>query len=192
MRNPWKCEKDSREENLWQARYLVGHLENIMSFGRDENDSGLVEQTKWEFSDPDIIDPYTFFYEKYKRHWRIEQLLLSKEANVHHISCFLIDNAPLPEKDLATSELRAIWTLTEYQQAKSRIGTIPVTILSCSGLEMRIVKGVIDFEKVKFHVRVSPIIPLPDEGCRTKVIKLCCSVIGEPIKNIGTLDYGTV
>ncbi|KAI0114063.1 hypothetical protein GGR51DRAFT_476807 [Nemania sp. FL0031] len=92
--------------------------------------------------------------------WRVDDVLDKMDGLTPHVSCVLIDHAPLRDTQLSNSEIWCIVAITyrrmqlpEYRNHR----IIPVTVISVGDRQVRIVQGYIDTEEGCVRARKSPV-----------------------------------
>ncbi|KAI0475090.1 hypothetical protein GGR56DRAFT_644531 [Xylariaceae sp. FL0804] len=115
--------------------------------------------------------------------WRVPWLLDKMDGKTPHISCLLANAEPLNQDRLSNAELWCILNLSVARLRRRAYWNqkfIPVTVISSSDRDVRIVQGYVDGEASRVHVRKSNILVLEgDDVPKLAVILSWC--MGTPV-----------
>ncbi|KAI2612749.1 uncharacterized protein GGS25DRAFT_476949 [Hypoxylon fragiforme] len=140
------------------AHAMWADLASWLGMVEDRAMPGLLDETGWLSMD---TSPFTMLRRHVDDvHWTLEALFEHADGSRPHVICVLSDSQPLREDCVSLSELLLILSMVfvritspEYEQHR----LVPVTILSCSGLPVRLVQGFIDPAAEKVVIRKTPI-----------------------------------
>jgi len=99
----------------------------------------------------------------YKDHWVVQTIFKVEDDSKPHLTCFLADNTPRRDDSLCFSELWCLLMICAHQHLQRikdhrPVAIVPVTIVSGSGRQIRIVQGYVDGRNGNIKIRKSPII----------------------------------
>ncbi|KAI0529981.1 hypothetical protein GGR58DRAFT_273000 [Xylaria digitata] len=118
-------------------------------------------------------------------YWDVAEVLDKMDGLTPHVSCLLNDDAPLGDAQLSNAEVWCILAITyrRFRQREYRNHRfIPVTIISASDMQVRIVQGYVDAQGDCVRVRKSPILDFEDfEQARKHMEVILSWCIGETV-----------
>ncbi|KAJ3476321.1 hypothetical protein NLG97_g9166 [Lecanicillium saksenae] len=124
-----------------------------------------------------------------------------QNERVPHFACFLHDDVLLvDDKSLSSAELCTIFILALHiscLRMYEHVVVIPITVYSCSGWQVRIVQGCIDFRNLQFDIRCSKILDFNTGGVRDteenlqRFMTLLGWVLGKPVGDVEQPQYST-
>ncbi|XXG99925.1 hypothetical protein Hte_006266 [Hypoxylon texense] len=145
-------------DNWYNANTLWPHLEMWLYTAEDDSAPGVMDEAGWYIMD---TSPFKMLRRQVGDvHWTLEAMLEHKDISNPHLIAVLSDKQPLKEDSISLSELMVIICMIMFRisgSAYEQYRVIPVTVLSCSGLPVRIVQGFIDPDAGKLIIRKTPI-----------------------------------
>ncbi|OAA63885.1 hypothetical protein ISF_04594 [Cordyceps fumosorosea ARSEF 2679] len=172
-------EKGNMMQDKTYWRYCSPNTKRLSSSTSDVH-SWIVKRIT-EQCDPATAQKYTY-------------LDVPRSSTLPHLSCFVHDDEILQDDgSLSNGELTAIMVLALRQSSDRtyrHATVIPLLVFSCSGRQVRIIQGCIDFRNYQFDVRCSEILDFNEGGIRgtdenlRRFYTLLGWVLGEPVGNI--------
>ncbi|KAI1130602.1 hypothetical protein F5Y10DRAFT_235193 [Nemania abortiva] len=122
------------------------------------------------------------------RLFQVQHVLEVRDRSSSHVTCFLSEDAPLRGDALMLSEvwtILAIASLYFHRLDSGKFKIIPVTVISVSGRQFRIVQGYADGETEIIHIRKTRIVDLgygedPEKEHWSEIMTLMRWVLAEP------------
>ncbi|KAI1422362.1 hypothetical protein F5Y12DRAFT_763195 [Xylaria sp. FL1777] len=147
-------------QNYSTAHMLTSHVGEY--FMTVHNDTFLSERLGWFDRRPDEYEKHKLrYYPKGDLSWQVELLLEPTNKSLPHVTCTLIDDHLHKEDSLLFSEVWCIvmLTLIALRLAKNeKHNVVPVTLVSFSHRQYRIVQGFMDGKKGIVNIWKSRII----------------------------------
>ncbi|KAI5861873.1 hypothetical protein GGS23DRAFT_573590 [Durotheca rogersii] len=167
-----------RAGSVWHS------FETLLSLNQDYWGPGLFDVMDWEEFLPRGAAGLSRRGDGWN--WQVQVLLAKWDSPKSHITCFLADASPLREMVLSNSELWTIQGITTdrlLQKPYQHHRTVPVTILSCSGCQLRVTQGYVDTASRRVRVRMTPIVDLRDgkEKMWEEILHFLGWFVGEPV-----------
>ncbi|KAF2969048.1 hypothetical protein GQX73_g4472 [Xylaria multiplex] len=174
---------------------IYGHLnsgdfDDDFDFGDCDPPPTLIQHTDWQLRDMEWDEGERLLRRPVGLaslpRWTVMDVLDKIDGVTPHVSCLLMDRAPLRDAQLSSAEICCILAVTfrRFRQREYRNHRfIPVTIVSAAGCRVRIVQGYVDPQEDGMRVRKSPILDLHDDVEQNqKQIELLTSwCIGETV-----------
>ncbi|KAI1762611.1 hypothetical protein GGR53DRAFT_412770 [Hypoxylon sp. FL1150] len=175
----------------WHTAYSLGlfYLNLFNQQGKstvnapDPSSKTLLERiSSWEInqkSTDERVDPS-------KIYWRATFTLHIRDNSLPDVICFLANEAPLEDDKLFLSELRCILRMggAKLRQETRNQEIAPVTVVSASGIHVRIVQGYVDGGKNCLFVRKSDIIKVDgiEKQSVEGLMSIACWLLGKPCR----------
>ncbi|KAI1770208.1 hypothetical protein F4818DRAFT_273962 [Hypoxylon cercidicola] len=150
----------------------------------DPSNKTLLERiSSWEVdqkSTDEHVDPS-------KIYWRANFTLHIRDNSLPDIVCFLVNEAPLEDDKLFLGELRCILRMggAKLRQENHDQEIAPVTVVSASGIHVRIFQGYVDGGKNCLFVRKSDIIKVDgiEKQSLEGLMRIACWLLGKSCRN---------
>ncbi|KFH40405.1 hypothetical protein ACRE_089350 [Hapsidospora chrysogenum ATCC 11550] len=141
---------------------LHEHVIRCQESGQPRPPTNLLRRSGWCMRGCDEKERFHYFGDNGNQ-WMAETLLKVEDGSEPHLTCFLIDSTQRRDDSLCTSELWCVLMMCAHQhlrriQEHRPVAIVPVTVVSGSGRQVRIIQGNADGRNGNISIRKSPII----------------------------------
>ncbi|KAI1421870.1 hypothetical protein F5Y12DRAFT_765488 [Xylaria sp. FL1777] len=179
-------------QNAWRvANVIIRCLGSVY-----EDKCLLINRTSWNDREPNDFELYKLHTLEEGVNWSIPWLLQPKDRSLSHVNCFLAQDQSLDEDTLVFSEVWGILMLTALisrgmpEPAQHTTKIVPVTMVSGSARNFRIVQGWVDGDAGKIRINKSPVMslgnakPITDKKVWNGVLNILRWLLAEPTGKI--------
>ncbi|KAI0098802.1 hypothetical protein GGR51DRAFT_537488 [Nemania sp. FL0031] len=133
----------------------------------ERNSPYLLQKSVWTIREPESFEAPLLGCFRYNinRLFLVTYMLHVRDRSSSHVTCILIEDAPLQEDVLMFSEVWAILSVAGFyfnRPENIEYKIIPVTVVSISRRKVRIVQGYADGEKGIINIRKTRLVDLGD------------------------------
>ncbi|KAH9890296.1 hypothetical protein F4778DRAFT_753254 [Xylariomycetidae sp. FL2044] len=190
QRKPWTVYSIAHEKSdlrLTTAVEVLNVLSGYLHHVGRPDERRLIQETDWKQrgteSGYEWLNRTDRFHGIDRADWRVPCLLDKMDGKTPHISCLLANEEPLHQDRLSNAELWCILNLSVARLRRRAYWNqrfIPVTVISSSDRNVRIVQGYVDGEARRVHIRMSKILVLEGNDLpKLAVILSWC--MGDPV-----------